>query len=202
MKANYGRGLVSVAASQARLYPGEPIDLELPATIEDLIRVSGEVAELARACREVNRQLDAAMIDHLGDHGHAKFGQTFYRVGAPEQWKVREQSRSRFFAWVAAHGLAPKLFNPNQARKKALSEMHQLPDPETGEVLSRGEFIDQFIDLEKLEQLKLEKVPESRWANWMRQVPEGTVRKGGPTKAQQEKEAELPDDDDEEEEAH
>jgi hypothetical protein len=199
MQANYGRGLIAQASSQARLYPGEPIDLELPDTVEKLIEVSGQVAEVAKACKEVNRQIDERIIDLLGDQGIARFGPTFYRVGAPEQWRVKEAARSRFFEWVKAHGIAPKLFNVNQARKKALSEMHQLPDPETGEVLSRGEWIDQFLDVERLEKLRLEKIPESRMAKFMLATPDGTVRRGGPTKEQQARESELPEDADDDE---
>lgn len=194
MDSNYGRALVFQATKQARYYPGEPVDLTLPDGVEALIATSAQVSELARACKEVLSQIDNALIDELGDQGIARFGPTFYRVQAPSKWKLKDSARTRFFSWVKAHDLAPKLFNPNVARKKALSEMHQLPDPETGEVLTKGEFIDQFLDIEVFEQLRLEKIPESKMAQWMTRVPDGTVRKGGPVAREQE--AELPDDDD------
>lgn len=184
--------LVMEAMKRRRLYPGEPLDLELPKgepdqELDQLTRIRAEVAEIAAACRAVMGDVEDAIIANLGHLGRARLGPDFYSVHPAENFKIKETERSRFFRWVHAHQIADRLFNPNQARKGSNQEsglrlMATLPDPDTGEIMSWPEFRDTFFDRAELDRLELTVIPVDRptTAKWIKKLSDGYIDRRNP----------------------
>ena len=150
-------------------------------TLEELDGYMAAALTQLAAARQVKTWIETEMIARIGDGHSVRLGDWFYRAGAVEEYKVREDRRRDFWCHVREHDFAERLFNPNQARKTGMRELGHLyveADPETGEIVAEGfdDFRDDFLEVVERRGLQRGLVGSRGVPKYAETMEEGEIR--------------------------
>jgi len=125
--------------------PAEIVDL--PDDLAGLAALHSEADNWVKAARFVQTAVREAMSQALGERAGVRFGNQIFRTTPDVSYRIRDEHRSKFFAWVCEKPeRVIRLFNPNSARVGGLKAIaDEWVDSETGEI-GWDAFRDAFLE--------------------------------------------------------